>query len=473
MNRLILTLALLYAVHVNVYAQNPPANIAAELQDILDNALPNEQNSGGVLGVHVPGQWSWYGASGHAIAGVTSGQPASFATPQHQFRAGSISKLFTAVAIFQLQDDGLLGIYDPISQYLRPSLVNDTIPHGSDITIFHLLSHTSGLGDAAANDSCQSDALNDLTRTFSLEENVFCGSQFAALPPDIFFSYSNTNYALLAMIIEEVSGMDFPSYVEANIFQPAGMNATYIPGANEDQITNPHMGAYWWISPGSLMVDLTVVDASLYTGWADAVSTTADLMLFYEQLRNDQLISASARQAMFTMPSLSSWYGLGTELLDLDGDDYFGHSGEVGNTSGLYFCDIQTAEFPNGYYISYNFNYQGVDFINGIDYPVYHLLNNPTVNTTEKIVPELSSLFVAPNPANDFTTIQLQSNQYSSCILTIHDVSGKEVGISRMIDIQPGSNTIPLDLSEFESGVYLFTLTNANQRLNGSIIVTE
>ena len=89
---LILSLALFsYSLYIN--AQGPPTAIANALQNITDNALPAQlSNSGVVLGVYVPGEWSWQGASGYAINGMTAGQPAVLAQPNSKFRTGSITK---------------------------------------------------------------------------------------------------------------------------------------------------------------------------------------------------------------------------------------------------------------------------------------------------------------------------------------------------------------------------------------------
>lgn len=451
------------------FAQTAPQALANDLQSILDNALPNEQGAGGVLGVHVPGQWSYYTASGNAISGTTAGQSATMATPTTKFRVGSISKIFTSISILQLHESGALDINDPISSYLRASLVNDTIPNGPSITVKHLLNHTSGLGDAAANDSCQQDALNDLTRHFSLEENIFCGSQFAALPPDIMFSYSNTNYALLAMIIEEVSGVSYAQYITDNIITPLGLTDTYIPDGNEDEIATAHMGCYWWLVPGTYLADLTILDASLYTGWANVVSTTADLISFYEALRNDQLVGSATVAMMFTANSPSTWYGMGTELLEISGTDYQGHSGEVANTSGLYFCPISTTEFPDGYYISYNFNYQGVPFTTDVDVPVYNLMSNYATGL-ETMETQLFVSDVYPNPATDQTTLEINSNDNAAATLSILDLSGKQVTAPRQVQINSGNNRTRVDLSDVQQGVYVIVLTTADRSYNGRIV---
>ncbi len=448
-------------------AQAPPANVANQLQNILDNALPNEQGAGVTMGIYVPGKWSWQSASGNAIAGITTGYPATTATGTHKFRVGSITKMFTAIAILQLEEAGLLQTTDLIAQHLRTTLVNDTIPNGTQITINNLLNHTSGLGDAAANDSCQQAALSDLTRTFSLEENIYCGSDFAALPPNILWSYSNTNYAILAMIVEEASGQSYESYLNDSIIVPLGLANTYIPTSVEDEIATPHMGCYWWLIPGTYRIDMSIVDPTLYKGWAGMVSTTEDLMTFYEALRSGGLISNTSYNKMFTITAPSTYYGLGTEMVDIAGTDYFGHSGEVANTSGLYFCNISTPEAPNGYYIAYNFNYQGVNFTNNMDVPVYNLMS--TLTGMEELPLQVEALY--PNPASNMVNIQLATANPEAIQYQLLDTKGAVV---QGVKLQYSSvNRLVLNLSQVNNGIYFLKITDGTYAITRKISVVR
>ena len=92
-----------------------PAYLASALQAIVNNTVPSgKTNPGIVTGVHVPGQWSWYGASGNSIAGITPGYPAKTALVTDRFRIGSITKMFMATSILLLEENGLLDINDDI-----------------------------------------------------------------------------------------------------------------------------------------------------------------------------------------------------------------------------------------------------------------------------------------------------------------------------------------------------------------------
>ena len=105
-------IAQITCISIGIKSQGPPAAIANALQDIMNNALPTQlNNSGMVLSLHVPGQWTWEGASGYSICGMTSGQPTASALPNSKFRVGSITKTMVATCILQLEENGLLNSF--------------------------------------------------------------------------------------------------------------------------------------------------------------------------------------------------------------------------------------------------------------------------------------------------------------------------------------------------------------------------
>src|SRR5574343_962 len=430
-------------------AQAPPQVIADSLQSILDNAVV-----GGfthpvvIMKVSVPGEWSWSGASGHAISGQTAGQPLSLASSNMKFRVGSITKNMVAACILKLEQDGLLNINNPIGDYLRPTLLNDTIQSSLPVTIRQLLNHMSGIANAADNTSCQLNLLSNLLASHTLEEAVFCGAslgeQFA---PGTNWEYSNTNYSLLAMIIEEVSGMSYSAYLNQVIIQPLNLQNTEIPST--PQITGPHMGCYWNMGSNP-WTDLTVINATAYTGWADVVSTTDDVLTYYAALRNGTIINATELAIMHTIDPLSYDYGMGIDFYYVLGSEYVGHYGEVGNTSGMFFGDITSTLAPNGYYISYNFKTQGANMQSLIDVPVMKLLKNYALSIDEI---QATTFEMSPNPASNSVEVNYPQGSFQQ--LRIFDLQGREVYKS---DIVTTSSQLSLEVSELKRGTYFVTL---------------
>ncbi len=431
-----------------VKSQTPPQVVVDSLQAILNQALPsNFQNSGVIMSVYAPGQWTWSGAVGNGIAGITAQQPQTNASVSDRYRVGSITKMMVAVCILKLEQDGLLSIEDPIDMYLRPTLVNDTIAPSDTVRIRHLLNHTSGIANSADNTSCQQNVLTNPLGSHSLEEAIYCGaSQGELFPPEFAWGYSNTNYSILAMIIETITGQSYSSYLTQTIITPLNLTQTEIPATN--QISGPHMGCYWNIGN---WIDLTIINPTTYTGWADVVSTTQDLITFYEALRNGQLIDSTLWSEMQTMYPGTFGYGLGLDFYTITSQNYVGHYGEVANTSGLFFADIHSSLCPNGYYIAYNFNVQGADMQTFIDVPVLLFLNNNVNGVTEINPSEKFQVF--PNPCSDY--LQIKTNDNASASITMTDLSGRTVNPA----ITRSSGVQLLDVSGLPRGAYILSIS--------------
>ncbi len=156
-------------------------------------------------------------------------------TPETKFRLGSVTKSFTALAILQLSDAGKLRLDDPIGKYLADA------PHGDQITVRHLLTHTSGVRSAA------SDLLE-----FTPGERI---------------NYSNTGYRLLGKIVEAVSGTSWEDYLQAHVFAPAGMRDT---GCDHAARLLPHRSAGYFFDGKSGYVNAPPEDISQTAGAAGA-----------------------------------------------------------------------------------------------------------------------------------------------------------------------------------------------------------
>ena len=156
------------------------------------------------------------GAHGEVLVG--SGRPVTADTP---FLIGSISKSFTAMAVMKLAEAEKIELGAPVSRYLD---VFKDRPSGA-ITIRQLLSHTSGFSTKQGNDTQidRSQSGDELQRQV---ERIAEWSPAHA--PDARWQYSNANYQILGAVIEQVSGQDFASYIEAEILEPIGMDESFV-----------------------------------------------------------------------------------------------------------------------------------------------------------------------------------------------------------------------------------------------------
>jgi CubicO group peptidase (beta-lactamase class C family) len=437
-----------------------PQEISDSLTAILNSALPTNYNGSGlVLRVSVPGQWSWSGAAGYGISGNTAGQPQTVAQATDKFRVGSITKMMVATCILKMEQDGLLSLSDSIGKYLRPTLINDTIRSSSTVTIRQLLNHSSGIANLADNQSCQQNVLLNPNAAHSLEEAINCGASLGELfTPGTSWSYSNTNYSLLAMIIESISGISYRDYLYNTIINPLNLNNTEIPSGN--QISVAHMGCYWNIGN---WIDLTIINPTTYTGWADVVSTTEDLITFYQALQNGQLISFSQLNVMKTIDPQCNGYGMGLDFYNHFNTDCYGHYGEVANTSGLFFGATSSQLAPYGYYVSYNFNIQGADMIFKIDRPIMSLLKN-TILGVNNNVKEVISIF--PNPVKDQLCINFENQTFSR--IELIDFLGR---VTYAENISEKETNLLLNCENYPRGNYILRVSGKNKTVSNKIIL--
>jgi hypothetical protein len=167
---------------------------------------------------------------------------------------------------------------------------------------------------------------------------------------------------------------------------------------------------------------------------------------------------------MKTITAASYDYGMGLDLYRLDTDLYIGHYGEVANTSGLFYCHLQSNLAPNGYYISYNFNVQGADMINKLDIPVYDLLKSNLIGIKENNY-KLSRIY--PNPATDIVYLEMKDNS-TNTILELTDLQGKLILQKTIFN---GENKVEIPTNEFTKGIYfLKVVTEKNIELHKLII---
>ena len=143
------------------------------------------------------------------------------ATPATIYEAGSVSKQFTAGAIVMLAQQGRLSLDDDVRKHI-PEVPN----YGTPITIRHLLTHTSGLRDWGNVAAIAGWPRGRRAHTHAHVLDIVSRQSALNYPPGAAYSYTNTGYNLLVMIVDRVSGMPFADYTKKNIFEPLGMTST-------------------------------------------------------------------------------------------------------------------------------------------------------------------------------------------------------------------------------------------------------
>jgi len=210
-------------------------------------------------------------------------------TPETKFHLASISKSFTAAAILILEERGLLNVSDPLSKYIPD------YPEGDKITIHHLLIHTSGIPNV--NDFPDYNAKSKFPQTPASIIEMFKNRPLTMKPGER-YSYSNSNYNVLAFIIEKVSGKSYGDFLKENIFDPLGMKDTGHDGKAAALIKSRASG-YAPVGPGDLD-NAPWIDWTIKTGNGSLYSTVEDLYKWDRALYTEKILKKSALDKMFT-----------------------------------------------------------------------------------------------------------------------------------------------------------------------------
>jgi len=254
-------------------------------------------------------------------------------TPTTKFRMASHSKLFTAIAIMQLREEGKLRLDDPVAKYLAWFKAKPAGGDDGPITIEQLLSHSSGLQREAGDHwtSYEFPTADELGRLYADRQ--------AAFPPSVRWKYSNLAYAVAGMLIEQVSGERWADYVDRNIFKPLGMLASSVD-KNVPGLAVP----YGRRMPDGTREILPFVDARGMAAATGVTSNLEDMAKFVSaQFRKGprggaQIVSTGSLREMHRVRSVeenwTSGTGLGFDITRIKDRTYVGHGGGYpGNTT--------------------------------------------------------------------------------------------------------------------------------------------
>lgn len=255
---------------------------------------------------------------GYGMANVELGVPVR---PEHVFRIGSTTKLFTATAVMLLVDEGRIALDAPVSRYLP-----DAPKQWEKVTIEHLLTHTSGIPNLTL-DSGYWRTTARLEHT--LDELVAPARTRALLfAPGTAFAYNNTGYHLLGQVIEQVSGLEFYDFIERRIAQPLGLTHT---GSGDDRTLHPSLVTGYQAGPRPA---LPIANSNLHAA-GGMVSTVDELAAFMQALQAGRIVSPAGVKRMnasYVLPNgQATGYGLGAWVRTLNGHRLVGHGGYILN----------------------------------------------------------------------------------------------------------------------------------------------
>ncbi|MBH1935188.1 beta-lactamase family protein [Streptomyces sp. AV19] len=270
---------------------------------------------------------------------VTVGKANLDGTPMNadwRFRVGSNTKMFTAALVLRLAEQDRVDLDKPLRTYLPAG----TLPEGWDMTVRQVMQHRSGVYDHT-NDLLE-QAGEETTSAFEkrIRNTVYTPAELVALSvkhgkqftPGSRYTYSNTNYVLLGMAIEHLTGRSYADVLREQVIEPLGLTETsfVVP---DKAIAGPHVTGYLTNDDRSEpLLDSTESNGSWIWSAGAVISSSADLDRFLGALLGGRLLSdASLRQMTSVLPTPTAKiaYGLGLREVSLSCGKVYGHGGIV------------------------------------------------------------------------------------------------------------------------------------------------
>lgn len=254
-------------------------------------------------------------------------------TTDNVFELASITKQFTAVSILMLEEQGKLSLQDPITKFIP-----DYPTKGKNITVHHLLNHTSGVKSYTDMANFMSQARTDMELDVLID--AFKNEPMDFDPGEA-FKYNNSGYILLGKVIEVASGENYEDYIEKNIFGKLGM--THSRYGSKKELIKKRARGYQPEGDGYRNADY--LSMTLPHAAGSLMSTVEDMLIWQNSLNNHTLIKQSSLDKAINGSTLNDGeeitYGYGLGKMDLRGSKGYTHSGGIFGytTNGIYLID--------------------------------------------------------------------------------------------------------------------------------------
>jgi len=439
--------SLLLLIPLLSYSQLDP-----DLESIFNTALQSQVDNGdyGVSAVVIlPDETLWVSGAGVDF----EGEPINHITV---FWGGSNTQTHIATVIYQMYEAGLFDLEDPIFDYLEN--MDNVDPN---TTIQQLLNHTSGIFDVTQHAAFYSTALENTEKIYEPEEilSLFL-DQSPAFEAGSKFGFSHTNYILLGLLIENISGQPIEEYIKFRIWDQVPLNNTFYGGA--EQFSNSFAGLWADFEDQGQLTDYNDIsyNSLLSLNWStgNIVSAPLDAARFIRMLFSGDLIEQATLEEMMVIdgslfPPLSTQtFGSGLTKLRGDRDELFGSSGNLGNTSHMYHSP------EHNYTISVMSNTQSnsMEAFNSIQTGLINFLN-PISDVPELSVKEITSY---PNPCLDYLFVD--TPVISSTKTNIYNMNGQRF----KTEIDGGS----INVSHLIPGMYFLEIIYEDYIYNSKFI---
>ena len=299
------------------------------LNAALEKSFEESGAPGVVAAVQTP-EYTWIRALG--VADRTSEEPMT-SDVHHQI--GSVNKTFTGTLLLQAEAEGLLSLDDTIDRYV------DGVPNGDKITLRQMADHTSGVADYSQTEQFDDELTTDPYQVWEPEQLVQIGLKDSPLfDPGTEWQYSNTNYILLGLVLEQVTDETIGQLYRERIIEPLGLRDTSFPDRANSSLPEPHAQGYTLKGQSSGGEPLDTTDWNFSWAWTagEMISTVEDLLAYGRALGTGEGLFSPEQQAErldsfirdlppFNQPPLNGDAGYGIGLTYDRG--WIGHGGEI------------------------------------------------------------------------------------------------------------------------------------------------
>jgi CubicO group peptidase (beta-lactamase class C family) len=307
---------MVFTLGITLHAQKNE-NYSAKYIDSIMNANYKTGAPGAVVLAVQNGQIIFEKAYG--LANIELGTPNQ---TKNVFAIGSISKQFAAVAMLKLVQEGKLSLTDKLSKYFPEYAFGK-----KNITIENILSHTSGIISYTEKQGFDSILVNSVSHKEMIK---YFANDSLIFEPGSDWSYSNSGYAVAAVIIEKITGKPYETYIQENIFTPLNMNNTHFLSASE---VIPGMVNGYNASNDSTFTKAGYFSPSWILGAGDIVSNVEDMYKWYNGLKENKIINKGLTEKAWTSFILSNGlkanYGYGFAIGEYKGNRIVSHGGAI------------------------------------------------------------------------------------------------------------------------------------------------
>ncbi|MFP4497126.1 MAG: serine hydrolase domain-containing protein [Vulcanimicrobiota bacterium] len=304
-----------------------------EFRQIVNAIMEEENVPGLVVTVRVPGEGYWTEAFGKS--NLETGETLEL---NDKFRMGSITKTYTVTVLLQLVDEGKIQLDDPLSLYMPD------FPNSEAVTIRNLASNSSGIFDYTHDETFIEILENDIQTYFSPSQLVeFAKNHPPLFPPGTKYSYSNTNFVIIGMIIEQITGNSLNEEFENRIFKPLGLKNTSYPDGNS--IPAPYTHGYMATNDEDELYDVTEINPSIAGSAGAMISDLEDVCTWCEALVSGALLTPQTQQERLKLNGFSDEnknlkYCLGIYYMG----DFLGHDGSIfGYNTAMFYLPSRNA----------------------------------------------------------------------------------------------------------------------------------